>query len=99
MWAQSASSVVVRSSAASEVYKRQRIDYATLEVGGPFSCEGFRPAVVAYDYNTADYLALGRAFTEDRVSGRTAIAGTFYRRGAGRQPLALLNSSEHTRPD
>lgn len=73
-----------------------RFDYATLEVGEPFSCDDFRPAVLAYDYLTADYLALGQAFTEERSSGRTAIAGTFYRRGTGRQPFAPPASLDGT---
>jgi cytochrome c len=68
-------------------------DYATMVAGAPFSCDGFVPPVVAYDYLTVDYLTLGNAsdpeagLEDDTVvpgfSGRTAIAGAFYRAPRG----------------
>jgi len=68
-----------------------RYDYVTKEVGEPYSCEGFVPPLVAYDYTTVDYVALGRAFLtdDDHLSGRTAIAGEFYRLPPRNQPFAL----------
>jgi glucose/arabinose dehydrogenase len=64
-------------------------DYVSLVAGPPFSCDGFVPALIAYDYLTTDYLALGNAVDpegEDAsqnpvpgISGRTATAGAFYR--------------------
>lgn len=66
------------------------VDFETGEVGDAFSCDGFRPALLAYDYITVDYLALGRAFraTDEKVTGRTAIAGVVYR-PPGRAPFSL----------
>jgi cytochrome c len=68
-------------------------DYATMVAGPPFSCDGFVPPVIAYDYITVDYLTLGNAsdpeagLEDDTIvpgfSGRTAIAGTFYRAPRG----------------
>jgi glucose/arabinose dehydrogenase len=68
-------------------------DYATQVAGPPFSCEGFAPALLAYDYFTVDYLTLGNALDPEGedgsenpvpgVAGRTAIAGTFYRAPRG----------------
>jgi len=62
-------------------------DFATETVGPSFSCEGMVPALLAYDYGTVDYLALGNAVNPEgnpvfpgvALTGRTAIAGTFYR--------------------
>jgi glucose/arabinose dehydrogenase len=64
-------------------------DYGSLVAGPPFSCAGFGPALIAYDYLTTDYLTLGNAAdpeggdaSEDPVrgfSGRTATAGVVYR--------------------
>ncbi|HEV7734365.1 MAG TPA: ThuA domain-containing protein [Candidatus Binatia bacterium] len=62
-------------------------DYATGSVSGAFTCATYRPAVLAYDYLTPSYLALGTAFPSEGASftGRTAIAGTFYHAPAGVQ--------------
>lgn len=67
----------------------RRYDFATQEVGEPFPCDGFRPATMAYDYVTVEYLALGRAFdvNDDSVTGRTAIAGTVLATTSGRFSL------------
>lgn len=66
------------------------VDFETGMIGGPYSCDGFRPALLAYDYITVDYLALGRAFraNDEKITGRTAIAGTVYR-PPGRAAFAL----------
>lgn len=74
----------------------RRYDFASQEVGEEFSCDGFRPAVLAYDYTTVDYLALGRAFdaNDDSVTGRTAIAGAFLDEARG--PFALPRELEGT---
>lgn len=71
------------------------VDFETGEVGDPFSCDGYRPALLAYDYITVDYLALGRAFraTDEKVTGRTALAGVVYR-PQGRAPFALPSELE-----
>jgi cytochrome c len=56
-------------------------DFETEGVGPPFSCDGFEPALLAYDYTTVTELALGNAFDAEgdfAFTGRTAIAGVFY---------------------
>ncbi|MCA9774365.1 MAG: ThuA domain-containing protein [Myxococcales bacterium] len=59
---------------------------------GPyFSCAGYVPAFLYYDYTTRYYRALGTAmdrFDTLGLTGRTAIAGTFYRAAPG-APFAL----------
>lgn len=67
-------------------------DYTTGEVGPAFSCDGFEPALLAYDYFTADYLTLGTAVGVEGsagFTGRTAIAGTFYRVPSDDAPFQL----------
>jgi glucose/arabinose dehydrogenase/type 1 glutamine amidotransferase len=64
-------------------------DYETQTLGPLFSCEGLTPALLAYDYNSVSYLALGSGTTENGFVGRTAIAGVVYRRPPGPAPYAL----------
>jgi PKD repeat protein len=72
-------------------------DFETDTVGPLYSCEGRVPALVAYDYVTVSYLALGNALDPEGnpgipglpVTGRTSIAGVFYRRPVGAAPFAL----------
>ncbi len=66
------------------------VDFTTQSAGAAFVCDGFRPSLIAYDYFTPTYLALGTAFPPEgaQFTGRTAIAGTFYRAPAG-APYAL----------
>ncbi len=69
-------------------------DFETMEVGDPFSCDGFEPSLLAYDYLTVTDLALGDAFDDESVAaftGRTAIVGTFYDAPAD-APFALPDS-------
>jgi cytochrome c len=55
-------------------------DFSTDTPGPPFSCDGLVPALVAYDYFTTTYLALGDGYGLDgQFVGRTATAGAFYR--------------------
>lgn len=62
------------------------VDFATGEIGPPFSCEGMVPSLIAYDYLTVSHLALGNALNPEGnpglpgipFTGRTAIAGVFY---------------------
>ena len=55
------------------------VDFATGEIGDLFSCEGFEPAFLSYDYLTVSDLVLGNAIDpEVGFTGRTAIAGAFY---------------------
>jgi glucose/arabinose dehydrogenase len=73
-------------------------DFATETVGPPFSCVGMVPALIAYDYTTVSYLALGNALDLEGnpalpglpigFTGRTAIAGVFYRAPEG-APFAM----------
>ena len=67
-------------------------DYDT-EIAGPlFDCTGNVPATLSYDYDTLTERALGTAFTNTELggfTGRTAIAGTFYRSPAPDAPFAL----------
>jgi len=59
-------------------------DFATETSGTPFSCAGFVPAVMAYDYHTFAFPALGSVYTERAgFAGRTLIAGAFYSPPAG----------------
>ncbi len=67
-------------------------DFATEQPGAPFSCDGKRPALVAYDYLTANHRALGNAMNPEAgsvapigtgLTGRTALAGAVYRAPAG----------------
>jgi glucose/arabinose dehydrogenase len=56
-------------------------DFATDEIGPPFSCDGFEPSLLAYDYFTVTELVLGNANAPEAdipFTGRTAIAGVFY---------------------
>jgi glucose/arabinose dehydrogenase len=66
-------------------------DFASEMGRGLFSCAGMVPAVLAYDYLTVSHLALGNARSSEEVAitGRTAIAGVFYRRPPGNAPYAL----------
>jgi glucose/arabinose dehydrogenase len=66
-------------------------DFSTETPLASFSCTGMVPSVLAYDYATATHLALGSALYYDEVgfTGRTAIAGVFYRRPTGAAPYAL----------
>lgn len=73
-------------------------DFATGRPGPRFSCDGFVPALMAYDYSTVAYLALGSAFDDEGsiggsfsrgFTGRTAIAGAVYPRGAAVGPAGL----------
>lgn len=65
-------------------------DYATETVGEPFSCEGFVPAMLAYDYVTVTELALGNARgPENNLTGRSAMAGTVVRKPRGPAPYRL----------
>jgi glucose/arabinose dehydrogenase len=66
-------------------------DFATGSVMGAFDCDGMVPALLAYDYVTRSEPALGTALDGHvaAFTGRTAIAGTFYRRPAGEAPFAL----------
>ncbi len=63
------------------------VDFATGAIGPKFSCDGYRPALMAYDYLRVAYLALGNAVDNEGgasggltagFTGRTAIAGTVY---------------------
>jgi glucose/arabinose dehydrogenase len=70
-------------------------DYATQTVGAPFSCAGFVPAVLAYDYVTVSELALGSALPGDgRLTGRSAMAGVVVRRPPGRARYLLPEAYE-----
>jgi glucose/arabinose dehydrogenase len=66
-------------------------DFVTDTPRGLFSCSDMRPATLAYDYTTVSELALGNAASSEDIgfTGRTAIAGVFYRRPAGDAPWAL----------
>jgi cytochrome c len=64
-------------------------DYATKVVGEPFSCAGYAPATLAYDYETVSELALGALNEEGRVIGRSAMAGVVVRRPPGRARFRL----------
>jgi cytochrome c len=64
-------------------------DYATKVVGEPFSCAGYVPPALAYDYSTVSELALGALNEEGQVVGRSAMAGVVSRRPSGRAPFRL----------
>jgi len=65
-------------------------DYATEVVGAPFSCDGFVPAALAYDYVTVTELALGNARgVNNNLTGRSAMAGVVSRRPDGPAPFRL----------
>lgn len=62
------------------------VDFATGVIGPPFDCTAITPPLIAYDYSTVDYLALGNALDPEGnpslpgvpVTGRLAIAGVVY---------------------
>ena len=54
-------------------------DDTTGKVGAAFDCAAERPALIAYDYHTVDYEALGHAGAHPEFTGRSAIAGAVYR--------------------
>jgi glucose/arabinose dehydrogenase len=73
-------------------------DFETNRPGPRFSCDGRVPALLAYDYLTVSHLALGNALDPEAqidpdlgiaLTGRTAIAGAFYRRPPGEPAFAL----------
>ncbi len=67
-------------------------DFATSSVTGAFSCDGYRPALIFYDYLNIKYPALGNALSSEgaaSLTGRTAIAGTVYRTPSPDAPYAL----------
>ena len=65
-------------------------DYATEAVGAPFSCDGYVPAALAYDYVTVSELALGNSRGIDGgLTGRSAMAGAVVRRPPGKAPYRL----------
>lgn len=69
-----------------------RYDFATGEIGEPFACDGYEPALLAYDYFTVSELALGSALSAEAAAGftgRTAIAGVFYAPTDSRAPFRL----------
>jgi len=71
-------------------------DYVTeTVVGGPYSCDGYVPAALAYDYVTVSELALGNARgAEGTVTGRSAMAGAVVRKPGGRAPFRLPDRYE-----
>jgi cytochrome c len=55
-------------------------DFATGAVGEPFDCSHTEPSLLAYDYDTPTYAALGDAYAPDGTFvGRAAMAGAVYR--------------------
>ncbi|MGC4092802.1 MAG: ThuA domain-containing protein [Polyangiaceae bacterium] len=55
-------------------------DFASGVIGAPFDCGESQPPLLAYDYGTLRYPALGRGILEDgSFIGRAAIAGAVYR--------------------
>lgn len=65
-------------------------DYATEVAGAPFSCAGFVPAALAYDYVTVTEIALGNARGVDgSLTGRSAMAGAVVRKPDGPAPFRL----------
>lgn len=73
-------------------------DYETSTVTGAFTCDGMRPATLAYDYLTFDPAVLGTATYNDEgvFSGRTAIAGAVYRRPSPTSAFAMPADVEGT---
>jgi glucose/arabinose dehydrogenase len=67
------------------------LDFATGSVVGAFTCDDTLPALLAYDYLTVTEKALGNAIELENgtITGRTAIAGTVYRRPAPDAPFVL----------
>jgi hypothetical protein len=64
-------------------------DFATGELGAPFDCGGSIAPLLAYDYGTSTYPALGHGILPDgSFIGRAAIAGAVYR-SAANAPYAL----------
>lgn len=52
------------------------VDFTTGAVGQPFHCADREPSLMAYDYETVAYEALGNGYDDDGAFvGRTAIAG------------------------
>ena len=52
------------------------VDFATGALGQPFHCANRKPSLLAYDYETVAYEALGNGYADDGAFvGRTAIAG------------------------
>jgi cytochrome c len=69
--------------------------YESGAVGAPYSCDGYVPATLAYDYTTVSHLALGNARAVDgSLTGRSAMAGTVVRRPAGKAPFRLPDTYE-----
>lgn len=63
-------------------------DYSSLEPGEAFDCAGKRGSLMAYDYATPTYEALGIGYDDDgKIVGRTAIAGAVYRAGSAAKPF------------
>jgi len=70
-------------------------DYATEVAGAPFSCAGYVPAALAYDYTTVSELALGNVRGIDgTLTGRSAMAGAVVRRPPGKAPYRLPDTYE-----
>ncbi|MFZ5892726.1 MAG: ThuA domain-containing protein [Myxococcota bacterium] len=58
------------------------VDFGTGSIGAPFDCAASVMPVLAYDYGTMTYPALGRGILPDGTFiGRAAIAGAVYRSG------------------
>ncbi len=55
-------------------------DFTTSVVGAPFDCAGTEPSLLAYDYDTVSYDALGDGYDDTgMLVGRAAMAGAVYR--------------------
>jgi glucose/arabinose dehydrogenase len=68
------------------------LDDASGALGAPFDCSGTLPALLAYDYDTPSYPALGTAAdASGTFQGRSAMAGTVVRARSG-APFALPGS-------
>lgn len=69
-------------------------DFSSGEPGPPFDCSDKLPSLLAYDYTTATYPALGTGYAADGTFvGRTVIAGAVYRTTPGSE-LALPSEFE-----
>lgn len=56
------------------------VDWTTQTIGAPYDCSAKVPPLLAYDYDTVSYEALGDAFDDaGQFVGRTAIAGAVAR--------------------
>jgi glucose/arabinose dehydrogenase len=65
------------------------VDFTTGAIGAPFDCKSTVPALLAYDYATPSYAALGTTFGPGgEFLGRSAMAGTVYRASES-APFAL----------